>query len=418
MMQRRLRRSARLWGVAVIALATIAAGCSDNSGSGSSALDQGSQGGTESAKAPSEGDIVVGVIADTSGPSAQVSTVTQEGINLAVEEINDAGGVNGSPIALLLDNDGGDATQTAALVRKQAAAGAETILFTTSSASILGVKGVCEELKIVCISPTSPSPSIPAPPNNTYAFGVAPGIDKTATALAEALPKDGVQKVAFLEDNNPTVIGVDDALIEAMEANGLDIVAREAVAPAANDASAEVARVAAANPDAVLISSLGGQPEITMTNALLQQLPDLPKFGKQSLPNQPSIWPLADPGALEGIVYAQTIDMTNSRTAELAEKLEERLGGDYIAMSDYYAQGYDAIYLVKLAYENSADDGDRLKGFESITGYEPHFGQDGLTLSFAPDKHSAPDDLCAIVMLEFGADNQPAGPWSVFQPTC
>ncbi len=416
-MRWRAQRTAKVWGVAIVALAAIGAGCSDNSSSDSSPLDGGGDGGSESAKAPSEGDVIIGVIADTSGPAAQVSTVTQEGIDLAVEEINEDGGIDGTPVALMLDNDAGDATQTAALVRKQAAAGAETILFTTSSASILGVKAVCEELKVVCISPTSPSPAIPAAPNNTYAFGVAPGIDKTATALAESMPKDGVKTVAFLEDNNPTVIGIDDALIKAMEENGLDIVAREAVAPTANDASAEVARIAAAKPDAVLISSLGGQPEITMTNAMFQQLPDLPKFGKQSLPNQPSIWSLADPGALEGIVYAQTIDMTNPRTEELAKKIEERLGGDFIAMSDYYAQGYDAVYLVRMAYEGSAP-GERLKGFESIEGYEPHFGQDGLTLSFTSEKHSAPDDLCAIVMLEFGADNQPAGPWSVFQPTC
>ena len=417
-MHRRVHRTAKAWGVAVVALAAIGMGCSDNSNSDASPLDSGGDNGSESTNAPSDGDVIVGVIADTSGPAAQVSTVTQEGIDLAVEEINDDGGIDGANVSLMLDNDAGDATQTAALVRKQAAAGAETILFTTSSASILGVKEVCEELKVVCISPTSPSPAIPAPPNNTYAFGVAPGIDKTATALAEAMPKDDIQTVAFLEDNNPTVIGIDDALIKAMEENGLEVVAREAVAPTANDASAEVARIAEAKPDAVLISSLGGQPEITMTNAMFQQLPDLPKFGKQSLPNQPSIWSLADPGALEGIVYAQTIDMTNPRTAELAKKLEERLGGDYIAMSDYYAQGYDAMFLVKAAYEDEAAGGDRLKGFESIEGYEPHFGQDGLTLSFTSEKHSAPDDLCAIVMLEFDAENKPAGPWSVFQPTC
>ena len=417
-MRRSVHRSAKVWGVAVIALAAVAAGCSDNSSSDASPLDSGGDGGSETTKAPSEGDVVLGVIADTSGPAAQVSTVTQEGIDLAVEEINEDGGIDGSQISVLLDNDAGDATQTAALVRKQVAAGAETILLTTSSASVLGVKPVCEELKVVCISPTSPSPAIPAPPNNSYAFGVAPGIDKTATALAEAMPKDDVKTVAFLEDNNPTVIGIDDALVKAMEEGGLEVVAREAVAATANDASAEVARIADAKPDAVFISSLGGQPEITMTNAVAQQLPDMPKFGKQSLPNQPAIWPLADPGALNGIVYAQTIDMTNPRTEDLAKKLEERLGDDYIAMTDYYAQGYDAVFLVKLAYEDAAAGGDRLKGFESIAGYEPHFGQEGLRLSFTSEKHSAPDDLCAIVMLEFGEDNQPAGPWSVFQPTC
>ena len=39
-------------------------------------------------------------------------------------------------------------------------------------------------------------------------------------------------------------------------------------------------------------------------------------------------------------------------------------------------------------------------------------------LSFSPDKHIATDSACGLVLIEFGPENTPTGPWSEFQPEC
>jgi branched-chain amino acid transport system substrate-binding protein len=364
------------------------------------------------------GEVVIGIVNDTSGPSAAFSTVTQEGLLLAVDEINKSGGFAGKKIRLVQDSDGGDATQTSALVRKQAGQGAVAILLTTGSASALGVKPVCIELKIVCMHPTSPSTALSTAPNNAAMFTVAPGVDQVAAALGGAMNKTGVKKLAVLEDNSPTIKGVNDALIPALQKYGLQVVAREAVPVGATDASAEVARVKASNPDAVLMSDLGGQTEITMINALHQQMPDTPKFGKLTISDQPDTWKLADPGALNGVVYAQTIDSKNPRTIQLQQKLKKKLGSKFLAMSDYYAWGYDGVNLLRTAAENTAAP-DLASALEQVGGYKPHFGQEPLTLSYTPAKHSSTDNLCAMSFLEFGKNNKPKKlPWSEYQPPC
>jgi branched-chain amino acid transport system substrate-binding protein len=168
----------------------------------------------------------------------------------------------------------------------------------------------------------------------------------------------------------------------------------------------------------VLLSDLGGQTEITMINALHQQMPTTPKFGKLTIPDQPETWQLANPGALEGVVYAQTIDAKNPRTIALQKKLKKRLGKDFLAMSDYYAWGYDGLNLLREAAAN-AEAPNLQSALEQIGGYKPHFGQEANTLSYTPSKHGATDNLCAISFLVFDKNNKPARqPWKKYQPPC
>lgn len=358
----------------------------------------------------------IGVIGDTSGAAAPTSTVTQQGLELAVEDINAAGGLDGRPIELVNESDGSDATQTPVLLRKLADQGVAAIMITTGSASAAGVKPLCAELALVCIHPTSPSVDLPAPPGNEYMFTLPPTALDMVKAYVGALDAIGAKSVAILEDNTPTIAGINDAIQKGLEAAGIEVVAREAVALNAVDASAEVARAAAKSPDAVVVSSLGGQTEISIANALHEQMPDTPKIGKTSIPNQPQTWALADPGALSGMIYIQTIDLTNPRTAELAPRLKEKVGGDFIAMTDFYAQGYDAVFLLAQAYQSNSDD--LRAGLEQISGYQPHYGQEPLTLSFSADKHSATDNLCALVIRVFNDDNVLGDRWDEYQPTC
>lgn len=414
-MRGRIRRPARRAVAAAVSVGLciggLAAGVAPAGATRSSAAWQEKSAG---AKEP----FVLGIVNDTSGPGAAFSTVTQEGLLLAVDEINKAGGIDGQKIKLVQDSDGGDATQTPALVRKQAGAGARAVLLTTGSASALGVKGVCAELGIVCMHPTSPSAALALPPNNSNMFTVAPPIGLVSASLAGAMQTIGVKTVGVLEDNSPTIKGVNDALIPLLEKSGLKVVSREAVPLNATDASAEVARVKGANPDAVLLSDLGGQTEITMINALHQQMPDTPKFGKLTIPDQPETWKLANPGALEGMVYAQTIDLQNPRTKQLQRKLQKRLGKNYLTMSDYYAWGYDGVYLLSEAAKNGT--APNLTGaLQQIQGYEPHFGQKPLTLGYSPTQHFSTDSSCAISFLVFDKNNKPAKkPWSKYQPPC
>src|SRR5262245_55184196 len=83
-------------------LAALAAlGCGNN-GSGGSAS------GAASGAPAADKEWKVGVYLGLSGPDAQFGIETREGIELAVDEVNAAGGIKGKPIKLIVEDDKGN----------------------------------------------------------------------------------------------------------------------------------------------------------------------------------------------------------------------------------------------------------------------------------------------------------------------
>lgn len=378
-------------------------------------------GGDTTTTAAAAGEpIVFGMIEDTSGGASAYSLVQTIGIELAIEEINAAGGILGRPVELIRENDQNESSQTPTLTRRLIEQGAHVILMNSGSASAIAAKPVCQE-GIVCLAPGNVSPGIVTPPDADFSYTIAPPSTAMGAAYAGGMPAAGVQRLALISDDSPTMEGFNEFFVPILEEAGIEIVAREIVPLNASDASAQIARIADTDPDALMVSSLGGQTEILMHNTAELQMPDVPRYTVASIGNQPESWALASPGVLEGTVFLGTIDSTNPRTQELEQKLVDRLGGDFVALTGYHAQGYTSIQLLKLAIENAGGTDDLVAindAFEAITGFPPYFGQEQFTLSFGPDKHAGADGDCGIVLAEFGADNQPAAPWDVFQTSC
>ena len=82
-------------------------------GGGDKGKDEGAGGGEASGE-----PIVVGLFGPMSGTNAAVGLSQEEGIKMAIEEINAAGGINGRPIELISEDDENDATTAVSVVNK------------------------------------------------------------------------------------------------------------------------------------------------------------------------------------------------------------------------------------------------------------------------------------------------------------
>ena len=187
----------------------------------------------------------------------------------------------------------------------------------------------------------------------------------------------------------------------------------------ANDVTAQVLRIKEKSPDAVLVSSLGGQLEVLFENTLYQQMRKAPRFSLASIGNQPATWALARPNALDGLVYVASIASNNPRSATLSKLLASKQGDKFTALTAYEAQGYDAVQIVKLAIEKAGSDEPVLikTAIEHISGFKPTFGSDQFTISFSPTKHIGTDGLCGLVLMQFKG-NKPLAPWKTYQANC
>src|SRR5262245_49042543 len=85
-------------------VAALALGCGNSGGAG------GSGSGSGASPAAADKEWRVGVYLGLSGPDAQFGIQTREGMELAVNDLNAAGGVKGKPIKLLVEDDKGNPT--------------------------------------------------------------------------------------------------------------------------------------------------------------------------------------------------------------------------------------------------------------------------------------------------------------------
>lgn len=375
--------------------------------------------GCASVESPVNDYIVIGMDEDSTGPGASYSTIAGTTVRAAIDRINDEGGINGIPVRLAVENDESSPTNTPSIIRKLMDQGAAAVILSTGSGAALQAKQVSETAEIVTIAPTALTDSVASPPGNGYAYMVPNPLAQYADVYCGAFEAGGNTRLAILADASPSISGILATLDPKLQ-DCIEVVDTQKAAVDAADLTAGISRLLNSKPDAVLVASVGGNFELLAQNTLHRLAPDVQRFSLASIGNQPEAWKLADPGSLDGLVYMGSLSTTNPRTTELEQWLRTVKGPNY-SLTAYDAQAYDSVMLIKRAIELAGTHTDPQKlneAMQQVQDVPASFGQEQLTLSFTPDKHIAPDSVCGLVLVEFGPDNTPVGPWSGYQPEC
>ncbi|WP_305093311.1 ABC transporter substrate-binding protein [Prescottella sp. R16] len=376
-------------------------------------------GGCSAVSEPAPDTIVIGLDEDSTGPGASYSVIVGDTVRAAVADINANGGVNGRRIVLEVGNDESDPTKTPSVIRRMIDKGASAVVLATGSGSVMQAKSVLQRSGIPGISPNVLVDSFAKPPDEQYSFMVANSLSQYAEVYCGAFTAEKYRTIAVLADSSAAIDGVMATLAPPLR-DCVDITTTEKVDVDAADLTAQVSRLLETKPDAVLVASVGGHVEILAHDTLHRLSPELPRFSLASIGNQPKSWALADSGSLDGMVFMGSLTYENPRTRELASLVQSVKGPDYEPTA-YDAQALDTVRLLQAALETVDDPHDRgavRDALENVRGLPSSFGQPALTLSYGPDDHLAADSLCGLVLMEFGPENTPAGPWSSYQPPC
>ena len=146
--------------------------------------------------------LVVGAVVAESGAVADYGREVRKGIELALEDANAAGGFHGKPIGIVFKDD-----QTRAEVGEQVTRElieidkVPAIIGAVSSPVTLRIAPLCEENRVVLISPTASAPSITAA--GEYVYRVYPSDLLEGTSIADFARDLGLERVV--------VVAVDDA---------------------------------------------------------------------------------------------------------------------------------------------------------------------------------------------------------------
>jgi branched-chain amino acid transport system substrate-binding protein len=349
----------------------------------------------------------IGVSGPFTGGSSPMGISMREGIRIAADEINAAGGVLGRPIELVERDDEARNERGAQVVQELIDnEGVVAGLGIVNTGVALASQRYYQQARIPVITSVATGTLItkqflpPEHPDN-FVFRVsANDTIQAAMIVAEAIDRRGFTRVAIFHDaTNYGQLGRED-LEAALAARGIAPVAIERFQLRQADMTAQLVRARDAGAQAILTYGIG--PELAqIANGMARLNWRVPMIGSWTLAMSNFIDD-AGPNA-EGARMPQTFipEPTTPRRAAFLQAWQARTGSARIPVPPAAAQGYDSLLLLAAAIEQAGStDGDRIR--EALE--DLHVKIDGVVMvydrPFSRDNHEAITSTDDIFMGE------------------
>lgn len=303
--------------------------------------------------------IKIGLVNETTGPNAEAGSYTVNGVRLAVDEINAAGGIMGRPIELKMEDNQSTNPGTVLAYSKLIGEG-----------GIGAVVGPIRSTQIQAASPTIQKGGLPAmvggtdpsltKVNNPWIFRMRPNDSYSSRVIADYGVKTlKGQKWAIVHSTDAFGSGGMKALSEALKALGVTPVLVQGYTNNSQDFTPVVLAIKKAGAD-VLATYMTNSQDVGIFAKQLRQLGvTVPWIGSPSIVTDTAM-KLAGP-ALYG-TYA-VADFNANSSAE-AKSFADKYRAKYKLDADVYSSwAYDALYLLKRAIETAkGTEAEKLRG--------------------------------------------------------
>jgi branched-chain amino acid transport system substrate-binding protein len=327
-------------GAVCAAFALVAAACGDDGD------DKAKDEAKVEAK-PATDRLVIGSLRAETGSLAPLGPPVIQGTNLAIEDVNAAGGVLGQPVELLTGDEGDDAARVSDSLSRMLGEGANAIVGAMASGQTQEViQGLSDE-RIPQCSPSNTSTVFGTQRNANFYFRTVPPDAAVAPVFADKLLADGRSNIAIVarqDDYGETLL---QETASALQSRGATVAAQVTYDPDTTTFDSEVEEITAANPDAVVVISFAeGGPLVSGLIEAGITPPQLyggdgifdPKFAEEVDPDNPNV--------IDGMVFIGASGGTDFNT-RLNEQLPANEKGNFI----YGGQAYDCVALLGLAAE-------------------------------------------------------------------
>lgn len=304
--------------------------------------------------------IKIGFIGPLSGDAATYGVDEKNATLLAVEEINNAGGIKGRKLEIIFEDgkcsgkDAATAAQKLISIDK-----VKIILGGACSGETLSVAPIAEQNKVILFSAFSSSPDITNA--GDYIFRNSPSDLDVAKGYAQFIVKKaGYKNIAVISENTDYAGGVRKVFNKEIENLGGKIVADEAFKQGERDFRTNITRIKSSFPEAIFINSQSG-----VTGGLaLKQIRDLgiqtPVFGVFVFGGKDA--QEAAGLATNGLIYFDVVGITTDIGKSFLEKFTARFGK--IGGNDYDTGArYDSVYIIADALKKCSENSECIKNY-------------------------------------------------------
>jgi branched-chain amino acid transport system substrate-binding protein len=201
--------------------------------------------------------ITIGLSQPTAAAVGAFGQPAVDGAQLAVDELNAAGGIDGKQIELLVEDNGCNATDGASAAEKLIEDGAIAIIGGLCSDATLPVLSIAERSEVPLLVDLASNPAITestGPDGNNWVFRWGASDDVTATTAVQSLVElGGYDSIAVIADDGAFGQGGAEAISAAAEENDIEVLSTDLVNLDAPDYAPIIARIAGEQPDAVVL---------------------------------------------------------------------------------------------------------------------------------------------------------------------
>ncbi len=336
-------------------------------------------------------DIKLGVAEALSGGAAQYGVSIRNGFQLAAEEINAAGGINGDKLQLVIEDEQGKKEEAINVFKKLIFQDKVLMVFgPTLSNSAQAADPIAQAAKVVVFGTSNTADGITSIGDYVFRNSVTEA-DVLPETIKVAVKKSGIKKVAVLFGNDDvfTKSGYDN-FKKALEDLKIPVTTTETFAKGDVDFKAQLTKIKAGNPDAIVLSALisEGAPIMVQARQLGLTVPFIGGNGMNSV----KIFDLAKDKA-DGLYVGSPWSASNSIPENT--KFIKAYSDKYKSAPDQFAaQAYDALYITTQALKKIKLSGDLNADRSAVQGALPSVKWTGATGAFqfrrATDKAGKP----------------------------
>jgi branched-chain amino acid transport system substrate-binding protein len=310
----------------------------------------------------------IGAVLPLTGIAAIVGETEQKGIELAVEEINKEGGINGRKLEIIFENDQTDPKNTVSAISKLVSVDkVVAIIGGTWDFLANAAIPVAEANKVVLVSPSALPDTLER--TSSYFFVTHSPVANLEPAIVRFLSQFKNGKIVIISVNNLWGRAHLDTFKKSIQKSGNQLT-KEIILPNFdnNDIQRELTLIKNLKPDAIIValnfgdsvSFLRKKSELRVSGKVLADFHVEDNYNKGNLSEE----------LVKDVTLFVFSDPTEDFVRKYYEKYQER-------PKTYADTSYDAVYVLKLAFENSEDiESDKvLAGLRQVKNYQ---GASGL----------------------------------------
>ena len=346
-----------------------------------------------------EKTVRLGLIGPMTGDNANYGTSTRDGAQIAVDEINEAGGVNGYTFVLDAQDSQGDPDSAVSAYGKLMDSGMDVSLGCVLSGEAQSVITAAVEDGILIVTPTSSA--VACIEGNPNAFRVCFNDAAQGTASADYIADNnlGTKIAVFYQSDIDYSAGLYETFQAEAANRGLEIVEEQTFTAGSNtDFSTQINAIRDSGCELVFLPIYAAEAATFLTQAA-GKLDGITFFGCDGMDGIQT--KVSDTSLIEGLMMLTPFaaDAEDAATQSFVEKYVPVHGTE---PDQFAADGYDAVYIVKAAMEQCGKTPADADFNEAMVAAMYEITVDGLTGTMTWDENNEPNKPAKAMVFHDG----------------